>query len=170
MKTLHCLLTQLSSSDTITWIRTGCHRPRERSLRFALGKKGQVSSSMPECKPSFEGPGGTHLGQEEIRVGSQHDQYSLPHRGQPGQPPRQSLWCMCPETQDRHVPTPSKGLPAGLGTGEWLLPFSTKETGKKEDGKTPDILPNPLSSQSNKPCLNRKQSQIYHANWPFCMN
>lgn len=84
IKSLHHLLTPLSNFDTVPWLSPGCHRPRERSLRLTLGKKGQVSSSMPECKPSSGGPGGTQRGKEEIRVGSQPDQYSLAHRGQPG--------------------------------------------------------------------------------------
>lgn len=170
MKILHCLLTQLSSSDTITWLRTGCHRPRERSLRFTLGKKGQVSSFMPECKPSFRGPGGTHQGRGEIRVGSQHDQYSLPHRGQPGQSPWRAF-DVCVQWHRKGMSSLllssfQQGL--GLEDGFFLSVLKKQETKRRR--KTQDILPNPLSSQSNKPWLNRKQYQIYHANWPFCMN
>lgn len=140
IKSLHYLLTPLNSFDTIPWLRPGCHRPRERSLRFTLGKKGQVSSSMPECKASFGGPGGTQQGKGEIRVGSQHDQYSLAHRGQPGQSPWQSLWCVCTEAQEDLSPLLLCSFQQGWGLEDvFFLSVLKRQRGKK-GRKTQDFL------------------------------
>ena len=63
LKNLYCLLTQIRSIYSTTWLRLGCHKPRKRPLRrFTLGREGQASSSMPEWKPR---PGPTREGRSQ---------------------------------------------------------------------------------------------------------
>ena len=123
-KNLYCLLMQIKSTVFTLplgsdWAVTNRDRPLRR---FTLGRMGQASSSMPECKPSFRGPDEAQPGRGAARVGSLVLAFTSPGRATSTGFPRQVLLLNLYFSTERLCPLPFLG---SIWQGwEWRKIFS----------------------------------------------
>lgn len=129
LKNLYCLLMQIKSTVFTLplgsdWAVTNRDRPLRR---FTLGRVGQASSSMPECKPRFRGPNEGQPGRRAARAGSPCNRHSRLQVGPLLQDFQDRFFCStCTSAQKGYVPFPSWAAAGRGGSEERFSPFDVE--------------------------------------------